>query len=391
MTVSSDVARWSYNGDASTTAFAYTTKIFAKTDLNVYQDGTLKTVDTHYTVSGLLSATGGNVTFLSAPGAGTGNVVIEKAIPNTQGSSLPLGGPFPSTTVETALDRLTFLVQQVVKKVTRSLRQDPSDASDIAALPVKATRATKLLGFDANGDPTVSTNTLATLDSSTTAAAVSAAAAASSASAASSSASAASTSATNAASSATAAAASAASLNVHSLTQKSSPVGADELLVADSAASFIHKRSTITQVLAAASAFASTTAMLFAQASAPTGWTKSTTHNDKALRVVSGTPSSGGSTAFSTVMASRTPTGTIAVNAVTLSTANLASHSHSGGAAAPIGLGNFGCGGSFSAVNAQQATGNNGSGTAFTPTGSFTGVALDFAVAYVDVMIATKD
>ena len=34
--------------------------------------------------------------------------------------------------------------------------------------------------------------------------------------------------------------------------------------------------------------FASGTKVVFAQASAPTGWTQDTTHNDKALRVVSG-------------------------------------------------------------------------------------------------------
>ena len=43
------------------------------------------------------------------------------------------------------------------------------------------------------------------------------------------------------------------------------------------------------------------TLMLFQQTSAPTGWTKQTTHNDKALRVVSGTASSGGTSPFSTV------------------------------------------------------------------------------------------
>jgi hypothetical protein len=43
------------------------------------------------------------------------------------------------------------------------------------------------------------------------------------------------------------------------------------------------------------------TYMLFAQAAAPTGWTKKTTHDNKMLRVVSGTPSSGGSVNFSTV------------------------------------------------------------------------------------------
>ena len=47
------------------------------------------------------------------------------------------------------------------------------------------------------------------------------------------------------------------------------------------------------------------TKMLFAQTSAPTGWTKETTHNNKALRVVSGTAGSGGTNAFTNTLASR--------------------------------------------------------------------------------------
>lgn len=42
--------------------------------------------------------------------------------------------------------------------------------------------------------------------------------------------------------------------------------------------------------------FPSGTVMVFYQASAPTGWTKSTTHNDKALRVVSGSGAGSGGT-----------------------------------------------------------------------------------------------
>ena len=45
--------------------------------------------------------------------------------------------------------------------------------------------------------------------------------------------------------------------------------------------------------------------MLFYQSSAPTGWTKSTSHNNKALRVVSGSASSGGSNSFTSTFASR--------------------------------------------------------------------------------------
>lgn len=103
-------------------------------------------------------------------------------------------------------------------------------------------------------------------------------------------------------------------------------------------------------------AFASGTLMLFQQTSAPTGWTKQTTHNDKALRVVSGTASSGGTTAFSTAMATPSVTGSItgdpavgnlavsvsgSISSTTLSINQIPSHSHNVSLrSSPYGLGN---------------------------------------------------
>jgi hypothetical protein len=71
-------------------------------------------------------------------------------------------------------------------------------------------------------------------------------------------------------------------------------------------------------------AFPTGTRMSFQQTSAPTGWTKDTTAaiNDSILRLVTGTASSGGTTAFSTWNA-QTATG-----ATTLSTAQIPSHTH---------------------------------------------------------------
>ena len=73
------------------------------------------------------------------------------------------------------------------------------------------------------------------------------------------------------------------------------------------------------------SAFPSGTRMSFQQTSAPTGWTKDTTAaiNDSILRLVTGTVSSGGTTAFSTWNAQT------ASGATTLSTPQIPSHSHS--------------------------------------------------------------
>lgn len=154
--------------------------------------------------------------------------------------------------------------------------------------------------------------------------------------------------------------------------------------------------------------------MLFQQTASPTSWTKQTTHNNKALRVVTGTASPGGTTAFTTVFASRTPAGSVSVSGsvsgsnsggsvgnTTLSTAQIPSHSHPipvGGVSAPSG----GLQGQVGSL--QTFTGNAGgdgahnhpfsvpswSGT-FSGSGSFTGTAQDFAVQYVDIIIASKD
>jgi hypothetical protein len=70
------------------------------------------------------------------------------------------------------------------------------------------------------------------------------------------------------------------------------------------------------------------TSMLFVQTAAPTGWTKSTTHNDKALRVVSGTASSGGTSAFSTVFINQGISGN--TGSYILATTDIPSHTHTG-------------------------------------------------------------
>ena len=147
-------------------------------------------------------------------------------------------------------------------------------------------------------------------------------------------------------------------------------------------------------VLANGGGFPSGTAMLFAQTSAPTGWTKSTTHNDKALRVVSGTASSGGTTAFTSVFASRTPSGT--VGATTLTATQIPSHAHRISVNPRIGYTTFTGSVNQSYSVATGSSGSNPNGSDNTGGGgshdhSFTANPMDFAVQYVDVIIATKN
>jgi microcystin-dependent protein len=74
------------------------------------------------------------------------------------------------------------------------------------------------------------------------------------------------------------------------------------------------------------SGFPAGTRMLFQQSTAPTGWTKDTSQNNKALRVTSGNVTTGGSITFTDAFASRGISGTVANH--TLTTAQMPVHSH---------------------------------------------------------------
>jgi hypothetical protein len=145
------------------------------------------------------------------------------------------------------------------------------------------------------------------------------------------------------------------------------------------------------------SGFPAGTAMMFVQTSAPTGWTKSTTHDNKALRVVSGTASSGGSVAFTTAFASQTPSGTI--GSTTLSTSEIPSHNHQSGIGRTLNNTMIrSVANSVAVTQFGAATGNIGFEALSSGTGgggshnhTFTGTAINLAVQYVDVIIATKD
>ncbi len=76
MTISSTTLRNTYTGNASTTVFAYTFRIFAEGDLLVTVDGVTQTLTTDYTVSGVGDLNGGNVTFLTAPASSTSIVLL---------------------------------------------------------------------------------------------------------------------------------------------------------------------------------------------------------------------------------------------------------------------------------------------------------------------------
>ena len=135
------------------------------------------------------------------------------------------------------------------------------------------------------------------------------------------------------------------------------------------------------------SSFPSGTRMIFQQTAAPTGWTKDTTAsiNNGALRTVTGTVATGGSVDFTTAFSSQAVAGT--VGNTTLSSAQIPAHTHPIAAvvAAQVGGGGTIFGSSI-AVNTAANTGGGGSHDH-----SFNGTAINLAVKYYDVIIASKN
>ena len=180
-------------------------------------------------------------------------------------------------------------------------------------------------------------------------------------------------------------------------------LGAQETLVSGTNIKTLNSESLLGSgdiTIAVPAAFPSGTAMVFAQTSAPTGWTKSTTHDNKALRLVSGTAGSGGSAAFTTAFGTPTVTGSLSgsVGATTLATNQMPSHSHSYRRSYIYGS-NAGQGINRSTANnsrynnlAADINNEGGSGSHdHSFSGSLSGASASIDVAYVDVIIATKD
>ena len=228
MSIASTTNRVDYTGNGAVDTYAYTFRIFAKTDLrvtvrNTDDEETTLTVDTDYTVTGVGDSGGGNVVlvnssqaWLDADGDLKSNyrLTIRRVRSLKQETDIRNQGDFFPETHEDAFDHGVMIDQQQQDEIDRAVllpetvptsEFDPTLPSDIAGAESKV----PLTNDDGDGWadaadwPTASA--ISAAQSNATAAAASATAAASSATSAS-------TSATAAAASATAAATSAASV-----------------------------------------------------------------------------------------------------------------------------------------------------------------------------------
>jgi hypothetical protein len=126
MSISNQTDKIFGTGDGSTLIFSFPFKIFAPTDLVVYEIDTTQTPNithtkaylTDYTVSINTVGEGGTVTFTVAPTL-SWQTLIQRVEPFTQSLSLNTEGNLPALQIENQLDLMTMLCIQVNEAVSR--------------------------------------------------------------------------------------------------------------------------------------------------------------------------------------------------------------------------------------------------------------------------------
>jgi hypothetical protein len=134
---------------ATQTSFAVPFEFFDNGDLNVYVDGTLKTITTHYTVSGGDGSTG-TVTISVTGATGGSTVVITRDIGLERTTDFPVSGSFNIVALNTELDRIVAIAADLEDQANRALQLTDFDAAVSLVLPDVDTRKGKTLAFNAS-------------------------------------------------------------------------------------------------------------------------------------------------------------------------------------------------------------------------------------------------
>lgn len=150
MTVSAQETLYRHTGNGVTTTFAYGCQVLADGDLHVYVNGV--EVLTGFTKNGIGSPSGGAVIFSVAPVNGAA-IILERAVTLERTTDYQQNGDFLARVVNPDFDRLWMAIQQMFSGLSRALRVPKADVNPITEIPVAATRANNLLGFDSSGNP----------------------------------------------------------------------------------------------------------------------------------------------------------------------------------------------------------------------------------------------
>lgn len=149
-----------YYGNGVTAAFPFSFKVFAASDLLVVKTNLTTGIDTvlaatDYSVSLTADTTGGyssgTVTLTAGALASGYTLTISSSILYTQNTDLTNNGGFYPKVINSALDRLTILCQQLLEQVSRSLKlsiSTPANVKPTLPAPVK----NNMIAWNENAD-----------------------------------------------------------------------------------------------------------------------------------------------------------------------------------------------------------------------------------------------
>jgi hypothetical protein len=164
--INDNTGRVQYTATASQTSFTVPYEFFDNADLKVYNNDVLLTYNaspstaSQYSVTGAGVTGGGSIT-LGGSGASVNDViVIVRDITIQRTTDFPLAGPFNIESLNSDLDKITTLLQNLQTDLSRVLRLTDSDSPEtLTALPTKANRENKFLSFDSDGQVSMSSGT----------------------------------------------------------------------------------------------------------------------------------------------------------------------------------------------------------------------------------------
>lgn len=151
MTVSTQLFRWRYTATAAaSTLYPYTNKILDEDDLKVYVEDVLQMIETHYSVTGVGLAAGGQVEFVTAPAEDEEILITKDGVEFTQELDYVENDAFPAEKHEDGLDKLTNIAQKIWDYVGRSIKLPIVSALTDLELPEP--EAAKVLAWNSDED-----------------------------------------------------------------------------------------------------------------------------------------------------------------------------------------------------------------------------------------------
>lgn len=163
--------RVTYTATSGQTAFTIPFEFFSTNDIKVYNGTTLLTYNaspsttTQYSITGTASSSdsayefgaGGTITLGSTGASADDIITIIRDISIERTSDFPTTGSFDISSLNTDLDKIYAKLADIDQQSDRSVKLlDTDSISATVTLPAKASRASKVLTFDSNGNAVTS-------------------------------------------------------------------------------------------------------------------------------------------------------------------------------------------------------------------------------------------